>query len=286
MWGVSLPCVTYRRSRQIIPLNETADRSAAAEKSPVHKALRLLAQLARSEAPLALPELARALGLPKPTAFRLARMLERSGYVSQDPLTRRYALGVGFDELALSALRNGAAQHKRQELMNRLSGRLGVRINLAVLKSGKLLYVEWVGSTSPLRIDIQPGTPVPVHCSASGKLLMAYAPRELRDRYLQDTPFALYTKATLRTRPALLKEFETIRRRGYSEDREEFMAGVNCMSVPIRNPAGAVVAGLAIMAPVATFPLARCREHRGALQACADAIAAELGAHNGNGGAR
>ena len=244
----------------------------------MHKALRLLANLARSDAPMALPELSRTLGLPKPTAFRLARMLAHGGYVCQDPLTHRYALGPGFDELALNALRNGASQHKRQALMNRLSERLGVRINLGVMKSGKLLYVEWVGSTSPLRIDIQPGTPIPVHCSASGKLLMAHAPKELQERFLRAAPFPGHTRATLRTRRALLKEFEQIRRRGYSEDREEFMAGINCMSVPIRNPAGTVVAGLAIMAPVPSFPLARCREHRADLQACADAIAAGLGA--------
>jgi len=64
-------------------MNETIS-VAANERSPVHKALRLLTRIARSDAPLALPELSRALGLPKPTTFRLARLLEQVGYVSQD----------------------------------------------------------------------------------------------------------------------------------------------------------------------------------------------------------
>jgi DNA-binding IclR family transcriptional regulator len=258
-------------------MNETPPNTLRGEKSPVLKALRLLANLARSSTPVALPELSRVLGLPKPTAFRLARILEQGGFVKQDPLTRRYALGPGFDELALNALRNGAAQHTRQQLMNQLSERLGVRINLAVLKSGKLLYVEWVGSTSPLRIDIQPGTPVPVHCSAGGKLLMAFAPEELREHFLQSAPFQAHTKNTLTTAEELAKEFALIRRRGYAEDRQEFMPGVSCLSVPVRNRASEVVAGLAIMAPEASFPLAKSRSHRADLQACAGAISADLG---------
>ena len=256
-------------------MNETQSASEI-ERSPVHKALRLLERIARSDVPLALPELSRGLGLPKPTTFRLARLLEQAGYVSQDPLTRRYTLGAGFDELALNALRNGPAQHRRQELMNRLAARLGARINLVLLKSGKLSFVEWVNSSSPLRIDLQPGVPVPVHCSASGKLLMAFAPESVRARFLADAPFPALTPATLCTRAALQKEFEEIRSRGYAEDCEEFMTGVNCLSVPIRNPARQVVAGLAVMAPQATFPIERCREHRGEIQACADAIAAEM----------
>lgn len=258
-------------------MNEIAANTPEGGKSPVLKALRLLANLARSSTPVALPELSRALGLPKPTAFRLARILEQGGFVKQDPLTRRYALGSGFDELALNALRNGAAHHTRQQLMNQLSERLGVRINLAVLKSGKLLYVEWVGSTSPLRIDIQPGTPVPVHCSAGGKLLMAFGPEELRECFLRSAPFPAHTKNTLATAEELAKEFDLIRRRGYAEDRQEFMPGVSCLSVPVRNQTGEVVAGLAIMAPEASFPLTKSRSHRADLQACADAISADLG---------
>jgi len=263
-------------------MNETIS-APANERSPVHKALRLLARIARSDAPLALPELSRALGLPKPTTFRLARLLEQVGYLSQDPLTRRYTLGPGFDELALNALRNGPAQHRRQELMNRLAVRLGVRVNLVLLKSGKVSFVEWVNSSSPLRIDLHPGVPVPVHCSASGKLLMAFAPDAVRARFLADAPFPPQTSATLCTRAALQKEFEKIRRQGYAEDCEEFMAGVNCLSVPIRNPAHQVVAGLAVMAPQATFPIERCREQRAVIQACADAIAAEMADFASNG---
>ena len=137
-------------------------------RSPVHKALRLLSRIASSDAPMALPELSRALGMSRPTAYRLAQLLAHEGFVAQDPLTRRYALGPGFDELALNALRNSPAQHRRQVLMNRLASMLGVRINFVLLAAGKLRYVDWVNLSSPLRIDLHPAAPVPVHCIAAG----------------------------------------------------------------------------------------------------------------------
>lgn len=242
-------------------------------RSPVHKALRLLSRLAASGGPVALPELSRIAGLSRPTAFRLAQLLAREGFVAQDPLTHQYALGPGFDTLALNALRNGPAQRGREWRMNQLAAKLGVRVNLVLLRAGKLDYVEWVNSSAPLRIDLRPGMPVPVHCSASGKLLMAFAPPALRERFLAEAPFPACTRTTLRTRAALEREFARIRRLDYAEDREEFIAGIHCLSVPIRNAGGEVVAGLAIMAPSAVYPLARCREHLADLRACAKDIA-------------
>ena len=244
----------------------------------MHKALRLLSRLAASGGSVALPELSRIAGLSRPTAFRLAQLLAREGFVAQDPLTHRYALGPDFDTLALNALRNGPAQRGRQWRMNQLAAKLGVRVNLVLLRAGKLDYVEWVNSSAPLRIDLQPGSPVPVHCSASGKLLMAFAPPALRESFLAEAPFPACTRTTLRARAALEREFARIRRLDYAEDREEFMAGIHCLSVPIRNAGGDVVAGLAIMAPAAVYPLARCREHLADLRACAQDIASSASA--------
>jgi len=247
------------------------------ENSPVRKALLLLMHLARSPEGVPLAELSRALDLPKATSHRLALMLAELGFVEKDPLTLRYSIGPEFEDIALHALRNGAGSSARRFLMDALSERLGVRTNFVVLKAGKLLYVEWVESTSNLRVDLKPGLQIPVHCSASGKLLMAYAPDTLRERFLTEAPFHAYTKSTITTARALARELDMIRKRGYSEDDQEFIAGVNCLAVPVRDHTGAVVAGLAVMAPEATFPLAKAKEHLADIRNCAEAISNSLG---------
>ena len=259
----------------LIALAEPSARKLQLEKSPVIKALRLLTLLAQSGEPLPLSELSRSLGLPKPTGHRLAQLLEEAGFVHKDPLTFRYSIGQGFDALALGALRNGMGSNARRLLMDNLSARLGVRTNFTVLKSGKLMLVEWVETSSSLiRIDLKPGTQVPAHCSASGKLLIAFASEELRERFLVGAPFQAFTKATITEAKALKRELNLIRSRGYAEDNQEFLPGVCCLAVPVRDNMGDVVAGLAVMAPVMSFPLAEARRHLPEIQACAEAIAA------------
>ena len=165
------------------------------DKSPVLKALRLLAHVAASSEPPTLAELSRAMQLPKPTTYRLARALESAGFVRKDPLTLRYQIGTAFENVALSGLRNSAAHGTRRLLMNQLAEQLGARVNLVVLKAGNLAFVQWVESTAPLRVEIRGDLPMPVHCSASGKLLLAFGPVELREGVFRSAPFA----ATRRT---------------------------------------------------------------------------------------
>ena len=258
-------------------MNETLRLTTQADRSPVTKALRLLVHVARCKEPVTLSELSRAIELPKPTTYRLLRNLEGIGFVQRDPLTRRYLIGSVFEDIALSALRHGAGHGARRLLMDQLAHRLGARINLVVLRSGNLLFVEWVESTTPLRVDIDPATSMPVHCTASGKLLLAFGPRELRENLLKSAPFASRTKNSITSARALNRELAEIRRRGYAEDNEELLQGVNCLAVPVYNLAGEVVAGLAAMAPVASLPLEKLRRYLPELQDSAARISQDLG---------
>lgn len=258
-------------------MNKTEQAVPEADNSPVLRAFKLFAYIAQApEAPM-LGELSRAVALPKPTSYRLALMLEGAGYLYKDPQTLRYSVGPKFEEVALCALRNGGSGGERRRIMGALARRLDARVNFVVLRAGELAFVEWVDSTSALRVDLRPETRVPIHCSASGKLLMAHAPEAVQRSFLHSAPFRAYTRHTITTARGLEQEFERIRRRGHGEDNEEFLPGVNCLAVPVRNEAGEVVGALATMAPVASLPLVAVREHLPQLRRAAEGIAAALG---------
>lgn len=257
-------------------MNETLPAEPDADKSPVLKALRLLSHVAQCYEPVMLADLSRAVRLPKPTSYRLASMLERAGYMRKDPITLRYSIGPKFEDIALAGLRNGGASVGRRFLMDALARRVGARVNFVVMRGGALLTVAWVESTSAIRVDISLDLQIPIQCTASGKLLLAYAKDEVRERFLRTAPFRANTPHSITTARDLKQEFARIRSRKYSEDREELIQGVNCLAVPVRDGADEVVAGLALMAPVAVLPLAQARAFLPELRACADAIAADM----------
>lgn len=244
--------------------------------SPVVKALRVLTAVVEAAEPISLADLSAAVALPKPTVHRLAAILVREGMLEKDPLTRRYAVARGFHDLAFRAIRSAPVHRARQFLLQRLSEKLGETVNLGVLSEGTVIYLERVESAWPLRMDFKPGSRVPIHCTAIGKLLLAFTPPSVRDSLLAVAPLQAYTKNTITDRERLLEELRITRKRGHSEDNEEFLAGVCCLAVPVRNATGKVIAGLAVSAPSARFPLERARSHLPDLKEFAERIGAHL----------
>ncbi len=243
--------------------------------SPVLKAVSLLEHVARAVEPITLAELSAAARLPKPTTHRLAARLERAGLVAKDALTRRYVVGAALVDLGFEAIRNAPGRRSRRLILERLSEKLGETVNLAVLSGDEIVYLDRVEASWPLRMDFKPGSRVPLHCTANGKLLLAHAPAAAREKLLRSLTLTAQTPRTMVGRPELERELARIRQCGYSEDDEEFLAGVCCLAVPVRDRRRRIVAGLAVSAPSARFNLARARAHIPDLMAAAEA----LGAH-------
>ena len=263
------------RTDPVDEMKRSIDRKDAAP-SPVLKAIAVLAHVARASAPVSLAALSDALHLPKPTAYRLAALLDHAGLLRKDPLTRRYVVGTALIEMGFDALRSAPAHRNRQLLLERLSEKLGETVNLGVLAGHEVVYLDRVEASWPLRMDFKPGSRVPLHCTANGKLLLACAPPALRERLLRGIRLDPVTSRSITSRARLLRALAEIRRRGWSEDDEEFLAGVCCLAVPVRDRRGRILAGLAVSAPSARFNLARAREHLPDLQTAARALGAEL----------
>ncbi len=256
-------------------MNRSTERNSI-QSSPVLRALTLITHIARASAPVTLAGLSSAVGLPKPTVHRLAALLEHAGFVDKEPLTRRYVVGSALVDLSFQAIRAAPGHHQIQLLLQRLSEKLEETVNLGVLSGGEVVYLDRVEASWPLRMDFRPGSRVPVHCTANGKLLLAFAPRRRREQLLSSLPTEAYTQNTITKRAVLLRELQKIRRQGYSEDNEEFLAGVCCLAVPVRDKRRRTLAGLAVSAPSARFPLERARTYLPDLQACAELIGTQL----------
>ncbi|TDM08162.1 MAG: IclR family transcriptional regulator [Ideonella sp. MAG2] len=242
--------------------------------SPGLRLFELLEVLVGAGRALTLAEAVAASGWPKPTVHRLLAQLEAGELLAREPDGRRYALAPRLLRLSEAALAGSTQQGVRHAVLRQLVAEVGESCNLTALSGTEVVYLDRIESAFPLQFNLKPGTRVPIHCSASGKLLLAYLPAAQRQALLEGLPLARHTATTLTQREALDAEFRRIRKEGFSVDNEEFVEGLVCVAVPVPThpPGGIPRCAVALQAPVARMSLAQAMERLPRLQAAALAL--------------
>lgn len=255
------------------PLPSSSDERTA---SPTERALRLLLTIAAEGRALSLAVLSERLDLPKATTHRLCASLVAAGWLVRDTDEKRFALGVSSRQFALDALTRGEQRALRHAVLQGLVDTLGETCNFTVLDGAEVVYLDRVEARWPLRLTLEVGSRVPLHCTASGKLFLATLAPLQRDALLERLLLTRSTPQTLVEPSVLRVECERIAQQGYSIDNEEFMAGLLAIAVPVRDARGEVRAALAAHAPSARMPLDLAMRHLPVLQSAADELAALL----------
>lgn len=213
--------------------------------------------------------------VPKPTAYRLLRELASAGWLHREASTPGgFTAGPRLERLALALLENGGCRVARHNILRRLVTELGETCNITALNGSQVLYIDRVECTSPLRAHLHPGSRVPLYCTASGKLFLAYMARQRRERLLDKVKIERFTERTHADRHALQEELERIRKRGYAVDNEEYVAGLRCVAVPVIDSSRKTIAAVAVQAPAVRLPFERTGLTLPALRRAAAEIAA------------
>ena len=245
--------------------------------SPGLRLMDLLEHLVREGRPLGLPEVVAGTGWPKPTVHRMLQQLEQGGWLQREPDGRRYALAPRLLRLGEGALGASTQHGVRHAVLRQLVADLGESCNLTALSGAEVVYLDRVESAFPLRLELRPGTRVPLHCSARGKRFLAHLGAARRQALLDGLALSRHTATTLTRREALETELATIRRQGHAFDAEEFVDGLVCIAVPVRAPGERDVrCALALQAPSARVPLARLPQFLPRLTQAAQALARTL----------
>ena len=153
--------------------------------------------------------LAQQLNLHKSTVSRILATLQQEGLVSQDPETRKYRLGLGLISLAGVALGQLDVRGVAQPYLSDLVQKSQETVNVTVLEGNECVNVERARSPQPIRYVGWIGRRTPLHCTAAGKVLLAYLPPESRTDYLS-LPLVSYTATTLTEWPALERSLEEV----------------------------------------------------------------------------
>jgi IclR family acetate operon transcriptional repressor len=239
------------------------------------RAVSVLEALVAAERP-SLAELTGMVRLPKPTLYRMLGMLESAGLVIREPGARRYAPGPRLAALGRNVMLNGSLRGARRAVLARLVEDIGESCNFTMLDGAEVIYVDRVESAWPLRMTLAAGTRVPLHCTASGKLLLAFLPKPAREKLTAELGLVRYTPTTITERARLAAELARIRTNGYATDNEEYHAGLVCVAVPVVDAKKRACAALAVQAPVSRLPLERALDYLPVLRRAAAAMASTI----------
>jgi IclR family acetate operon transcriptional repressor len=228
----------------------------------LRNACRLLKALAHGADPRRVTDLARQLDIPATTALRIARTLEREGFLRRDHSELR--LGPSLIYLGNAALKDTRIQQEAQPILQALTAATDETAHIAVPCDYRSLIIAVNDSPHPLRAASRPGTLTDLYCSSSGKTFLAYTFYDTLDELLPTLQLSRRTKNTFTTAASLLKEIAAIRKRGYSVDNEELHPGVRCLAAPVTGGNNSVIAAVGITASAARFTVeddARIAKH-------------------------
>jgi DNA-binding IclR family transcriptional regulator len=217
------------------------------------KGLRALEMLLDG-ADLGTVELSRILCVDKGAASRILKTLATAGFAAQDA-SRRYRAGPKLRRARVSAtapIANGSIRERARPLLEQLHRVTAETSHLAVRADDQVLYLDKVDSSLPLRVDRPIGTLSPLHCTALGKVFLAFGEAPL------PRTLSSFTSRTPVTLDDLRAQFRRIVEIGFARDDEEFALGIRCVAAPLREPTtGVVVAAIGISGPTARIPLER-----------------------------
>lgn len=236
------------------------------------RAIAVLEIIVRADRPVSLTEVMTDVDLPKPTVYRILTLLEQSALLLREPDGKRYIAGPRLAHFGTEILMNSSVRGARHAILQRLVGDIGETCNFTMLDGNEVVYLDRVETAWPLRMNLQPGSRVPLHCTASGKLFLAMLSRARRTKLLDNLPLHRYTENTITVRGKLELELERIRRDKTSTDNEEYLAGLVCVAVPVLSRVGKPCASVALQAPVARMSMGEALVHVPALRRAAVAM--------------
>jgi len=216
-------------------------------------------------------ELAEELGFHKSVTRRLVITLVSRGFLRQDPITKRYKLGLVLFELGSVVLPIEELVELSKPFMKELSRQTDASVFLTIIEDNQAVCVSRVDSPKPLKVTFEIGRCSPLHAGASARAILAFLPEE-RIREVLALDLESFTDATITNVEKLTLELERTRELGYAISSGELDANVTAIGAPIMDRNNDVLGSVSISGPTIDFPPDRLLSLIQSTRLCAKAI--------------
>ena len=242
----------------------------------LQRGLSLLSMFAKAEDGLGAARLAQISGLPVSTLHRFLVNLESAGYLTCDS-AGNYHLGIACVSLGQAAIGRMDVRALSRPFLQELNHQTRETVHLTVRHGLSAVYVDKLDSPEPVRIFSRIGATVPLHCTAIGKILLAYMPEAEQSQVLELLDLKRFTPNTVGSLQELRAQLQRVRRNGHALDLEEHEMHIRCLAAPVWDHSGAVNASLSITGPAVRMTISRLRELAPLVQAAGEGISREMG---------
>ncbi|MBC2605317.1 IclR family transcriptional regulator [Pelagicoccus albus] len=233
-------------------------------------ACRILQLIADSSQPLTMSHIADTLTLPRSTVFRILSTLCEEGWLFRED--KSYRMGGALIGLGRKAINSSTINQLARPILKEVTKLTGETSQLAILSGPQVLIVEVEDSPHPLAAHSRPGTGADIHCSASGKVLLAFGSESERTRIVQEIKYTSHTPNTIKNREELEKELVSIQKLGYAIDEQEYHEGIRCIAVPVFDSSNMASYSIGITASTHRFTRRKIKEISQILKNAADQL--------------
>ncbi|HEY3809046.1 MAG TPA: IclR family transcriptional regulator [Steroidobacteraceae bacterium] len=211
--------------------------------------LNIIEHMAQARGPVGISELAQAVCMPKPRIYRHLRTLLSRGYVAQEPLSEKYGLTMRLSHIGRAIADQTGVQVEMRSVMPALRARVHQSVVVGQIEDDGVRVLDILRQPSAVEISSRPGTLFDFHCTAQGKVALAFGPPKLWKR-VQRAPLRRYTDATHTDIARLKAEVDKVRKRGWAVAPGEVLSGINALAAPVFDAAGALVATIGVLGSV------------------------------------
>jgi len=215
------------------------------------KTFAVLEVLLEHKSPMSMSKISEKLKYYPSTVHRILDTLKYGGYVEQNQNTQKYQLGLKLIELGMAKINQIDLIKESRPFLRELAKNCNETVHLAILEDTNVLYLakEESSQTISIRMISYVGMRRPLHCTALGKILLAFLPIKERDNLLARLELFKLTENTITNRKQLETELNKVVQRGFGMDREENEKDVCCIAAPVKDYQGKVIAAVSISSP-------------------------------------
>jgi IclR family KDG regulon transcriptional repressor len=208
------------------------------------KSMKILEQLVE-KGEMSILELTVSSGMGKSTVHRILGTFKSIGYVDQNKDNLKYFPTLKIFQLGTKASNRIPLKKIIRPYLQEIFDKCHETVNFGIVDSGDLIYLDKIVTSEPLRVDLEIGNKVSAYCTGIGKAILAFTDGV----DVSKIDFVKKTENTVDSPGKFLEQLEFIRKNGYCVEHEEYIPGLTCIAVPLKNRDGRALAGISISVP-------------------------------------